>query len=299
MDAGRSGVMAAVAAFSLWGVLPLFWKTLGFLTPGGIVAQRTLWSLLLLLAMTLGLREWPALRGALRSPRLLAWHGLSGALLASNWLLYIWATLNDRIIEGALGYYLNPFFNLLFGVIWFGERHSTMRLWAIGLALAGVAIQIPAVGGFPWVAVTLAVTFSLYAVVRKVSPLESRAGLTLETCLMAPFALVWLMFAMPSASVAFGGGLGNGLLVAASGLATLLPLWFFGHAARNIRLATLGMLQFIGPSLQLVIGRAVYGEPLDPGRLVSFALIWLAIALYAADALRRPVNPLAGRACGG
>jgi chloramphenicol-sensitive protein RarD len=170
-----------------------------------------------------------------------------------------------------------------------------MRLWAIGLALAGVAIQIPAAGGFPWVAVTLAVTFSLYAVVRKVSPLESRAGLTLETCLMAPFAMAWLLHAMPSASAAFGGSVVNGLLVAGSGLATLLPLLCFGHAARNIRLATLGMLQFIGPSLQLLIGRVVYGEPLDAGRLLSFGLIWLAVAVYAIDAARHPVNPLADR----
>jgi chloramphenicol-sensitive protein RarD len=295
MDARRTGVMTAVAAFSLWGVLPLFWKSLGFLSADVIVAQRTIWSLVMLLMMSVWFREGRVLLNAMRSTRTLAWHALSGALLASNWLLYIWATLNDRIIEGALGYYLNPFFNMLFGALWFGERHTPMRLWAIGLALAGVAIQIPAAGGFPWVAVTLAVTFSLYAVVRKVSPLESRAGLTLETCLMAPFAMVWLLHAMPSASAAFGGSMGNGLLVAGSGLATLLPLLCFGHAARNIRLATLGMLQFIGPSLQLLIGRAVYGEPLDAGRLLSFALIWLAIAVYAIDAARHPVNPLAHR----
>ncbi len=280
-------MLAALAAFFLWGVLPLFWKQLDFLPPASIVAQRTLWSLLVLLAFLCCKREASSLLRSLRNPRLAIWHLMSGTLLAANWLLYVWATLNDRIIEGALGYYLNPFFNMLFGFLWFGERHNRLQLAAIALALCGVALQIPAAGAFPWVAVTLATTFSLYAVVKKSSPLESRLGLTLETGLLAPVALGWLLLQSSSPRDAFGGTLPHALLLAASGIVTTLPLVFFGHAARNISLTTLGILQFLGPTLQLLIGREFYDEPMTPSRLLTFALIWTAIAIYAIDARQR------------
>jgi chloramphenicol-sensitive protein RarD len=192
--------------------------------------------------------------------------------------------LNGRILEGALGYYLNPFFNMLFGFLWFGERHNRLQLVAIALALSGVALQIPAVGRFPWVALTLALTFSLYAVVKKRAPLGARLGLTAETCLLAPLAFVWLLLACKTPAAAFGGNASHALLVMGSGLATTLPLVFFGYAARTIRLTTLGILQFLGPTLQFFIGWKLYGEPMTGPRLLAFALIWLAVAIYAADA---------------
>lgn len=287
MDRNRTGVLAALAAFFLWGVLPVFWKQIAFLPPPSIVAQRTLWSLVILWFIVIARRETSALSAAFRQPQSTAWHLLSGALLASNWLLYVWATLNDRILEGALGYYLNPFFNMLFGVLWFGERHSRLQLTAIGIALCGVAIQIPAVGRFPWVALALALTFSLYAVVKKRSPLGSRLSLTVETSLLAPVALGWLLFHSTSPAAAFGGTWPHALLVVATGVATTLPLLFFGHAAKSIRLTTLGILQFLGPTLQFLIGWLLYSEPMSPTRLASFALIWLAIAIYAAEAKLR------------
>lgn len=286
----RSGIAAAVTAFILWGILPLYWKQLAFLHPGSIVAQRTLWSLALLIPILFLRRETPLIRESLSSWKSAGWYLLSGSLLASNWLLYVWATLNGRILEGALGYYLNPFFNMLFGVIWFGERHNRRQLAAIAMALAGVAIQIPGAGRFPWVALTLALTFSLYAVVKKRARLESRLGLTMETLLLAPVALFWLMTHSASPAAAFGGSLERGLLVIASGLATTLPLVCFGHAARNIPLTTLGILQFIGPSLQFVIGWRLYGEPMSPARFASFSLIWLAIGIYAADSRSRSLR---------
>jgi chloramphenicol-sensitive protein RarD len=280
-----------VAAFFLWGVLPVFWKLMDFLPPASIVAQRTLWSLLILLAILAWRKEGKELLAGLRSPRAAGWQLLSGTLLATNWLLYVWATLNGRILEGALGYYLNPFFNMLFGVLWFGERHNRLQLAAIALALCGVALQIPAVGRFPWVALTLAVTFSLYGVVKKRSPLPSRLGLTAETSMLAPVALAWLFMNSASPAAAFGGTCAHAALVVGSGLATTLPLVFFGHAARNISLTTLGILQFLGPTLQFFIGWKLYGESMTGPRLLSFALIWLAVGIYAADALRnRPKN---------
>jgi chloramphenicol-sensitive protein RarD len=192
--------------------------------------------------------------------------------------------LNGRIIEAALGYYLNPFFNMLFGALWFGDKNSRWQLAAIALALGGVALQVPAMGHFPWVALTLAATFSLYAVVRKQAPLGSLVGLAAETSLLAPVALVWLILSNRDVAGAFGGSWGHATLVVATGLATALPLLFFGHAARNIRLTTLGVLQFLGPTIQFLIGWQLYGEPMTGARLLSFGLIWLAVAIYAADA---------------
>jgi chloramphenicol-sensitive protein RarD len=287
VERDRSGIWAALAAFFLWGVLPVFWKNMSFLPPASIVAQRTIWSLVILLCLLAWRREVPTLLAAIRGRRAMCWNLLSGALLAANWLLYVWATLNDRILEGALGYYLNPFFNMLFGVLWFGEKHSTRQRAAIALALCGVLLQIPAVGHFPWVAIVLALTFSLYAVVKKRAPLDSRLGLTAETTLLAPIALGWLIFASPSPAAAFGGSWPHALLVIGSGFATTLPLVCFGHAARNISLTTLGILQFLGPTLQFLIGWGLYSEPLTALRLASFALIWLAVTLYALDTRSR------------
>jgi chloramphenicol-sensitive protein RarD len=282
----RSGVPSAIIAFGLWGILPVFWKHLSFLPPLTIVCHRTVWGLFLLLILLAVRRNLTDITRSLRSPSRLGWHALSGFLLAGNWLLYIWATLNDRILEGALGYYLNPFFNMLFGVLWFGERHNRTQITAIALALTGVALQFPAIQGWPWVAIVLAVSFSLYAVVKKRSPLPSLSGLSMETLLVAPFAIAWLAF-HPSQAAPSSNTLHTLLLLLAIGTATVLPLLFFGHAARNMSLTTLGVLQFIGPTIQFAVGWLLYHEPMPPLRLASFALIWAAIALYAMDAHKR------------
>lgn len=286
VTSSRSGVLAAIAAFFLWGVLPIFWKFLHFLPPPSIVSQRTLWSLVLLLIVLKFSGETKNFITGLRNPRAIAWHFLSGILLSSNWLLYVWATLNGHILEGALGYYLNPFFNMLFGALWFGERHNRWQLSAIALAICGVGFQIPGIGHFPIVAVTLAVTFSLYAVVRKRAPLGALVGLTAETTLLAPIALGWLLWHSSTPADAFGDSPLRVLLVVSTGLVTAIPLLCFSYAARNISLTTLGILQFIGPTIQFFLGWKLYGEPMATMRLVSFGLIWLAIAIYAYDAAR-------------
>ena len=286
MSTARGGVLAAVTAFGLWGLLPLFWKALDFLPPLVIVAQRTLWALLLLWIIILWRRRGREVMSGLLRPRDAGWNLAAALLLGTNWLLYVWATLNDRIIESALGYYLNPFFNILFGMLWFGERHNRVRQIAIILALCGVALQVPAVEGFPWVALVLAVTFSLYGVVRKRAAAGALTGLTMETTLLAPVALILLAVLVAGPVEAFGGSWANLWLVAAAGAATVAPLLCFGHAARTIRLSTLGILQFIGPTLQFLIGWRLYGEPMGAMRLASFGLIWAAVVLYALNAWR-------------
>ncbi|MDX1679652.1 MAG: EamA family transporter RarD [Akkermansiaceae bacterium] len=287
MSASSKGLISAIAAFTLWGVLPLYWKQVDFMASPSIVAHRTIWSLVILGTILLWRREGAALIRQLKSPAAAGWLLISGALLAANWILYVWATLNERIIEGSLGYYLNPFFNMLFGMIWFGERHNRMQGVAIALALCGVVIQLPAAGTFPWVAFTLAVTFSLYAVVKKRGSTGSRAGLTAESALLAPIAIGWLCWQSSSPAAAFGGSWVHALWLIGAGLATTAPLLCFGYAARNIRLTTLGMVQFIGPTIQLIIGWQIYDEPMPLARVLSFGLIWAAIALYTMDALRR------------
>jgi chloramphenicol-sensitive protein RarD len=292
------GLLVGVFAFTIWGALPIYWKQLDFLHPVSIVAHRTCWACLLL---------WPLVffrKTAFRADRkVIAWHVLSGLLIGGNWLLYVWATLNDRMIEGALGYYINPFLNMLFGALWFGERQNRLQMLAIGTAFSGVLLQIPGVGHFPWVAITLGLTFSLYGVVRKRSKLGALDGLTVESTLLVPIALGWLLYYSSSVPAAFGGSWENALWIVGTGIVTAVPLLCFGFASRNIRLSTLGMLQFIGPTMQFFIGWLMYGEPMTTLRLASFGLIWMAIALYAWDAIRRGRNErhavLAERAAGG
>ena len=283
----QSGLIAAICAFTLWGVLPLYWKQLDFMASSSIVAHRTLWGLAFLMLILLIRREGRDLVSQFSSPKAIGWLILSASLLAANWILYVWATLNERILEGSLGYYLNPFFNMLFGAIWFGERHNRPQSLAIALALCGVVIQIPAAGTFPWVAFTLAVTFSLYAVIKKRGLIGSRLGLTAEVSLLAPIAIIWLCWQSDTPSEAFGGSGTHALWLIGAGAATIAPLLFFGFAARIIRLTTLGMIQFLGPTIQLIIGWKVYHEPMSPTRLLSFALIWAAIAIYTWDGIRR------------
>lgn len=296
------GLVAGVLAFLLWGVLPIYWKFLEGVHPFSIVAQRTCWTCLMLWPLLwwrgVGIGGGGRVIGV--GGRVIAWHFLSGGLIGGNWLLYVWATINERMIEGALGYYMNPFFNMLFGALWFGERQNRLQMVAILVAFGGVMLQIPGVGHFPWVALTLGVTFSLYGVVRKRSRLGALDGLTVETSVLVPVALGWLLWRSSGVVDAFGGSWGSAALLVGTGVVTAAPLLLFGFASRNIRLSTLGMLQFIGPTCQFFIGWKVYGEPMTGVRLMSFSLIWLAIGLYAADALRRRRNDRqAGLAAGG
>jgi len=280
MSPQQKGIAAALAAFSMWGILPIFWKALSFLDPASIVAHRTFWSFVCLLAIALAAKNATPIKSLFRSRATIAWSAVSATLLASNWLLYVWAVLNDRILEGALGYYLNPFFNMLFGTLWFAEKHSPRQLVAIALAFSGVLIQIPTGGNFPWLPIALGLTFSLYGVARKKSSLDARDGLTLEASLLAPLALMWIAIHPSDAGIIPPPAWPQAILIIATGIATTLPLLCFTYAARKIRLTTLGMLQFLGPTLQWIIGWRFYGESMDFQRVLSFSLIWLAVALY-------------------
>lgn len=274
------GITAAIGAFFLWGILPLYWKALSDVPAATIIAHRTVWSLAILWIMLSLQGHARTTLAQLGRPRVVIWHLLSGLLLAGNWLLYVWATLHDHIIEAAQGYYLNPFFNMLFGFLLFGERQNRLQQISIALALTGVVLQFQGQQGFPWIALTLALSFSLYAVVRKKSPLESLPGLSLETLLLIPIALWWLITHSPTLIDSLQHFRASTLLLLCTGFATATPLLLFGHAARNISLTTLGILQFIGPTLQFLLGWLHYDEPMTLDRTIAFVMIWSAIALY-------------------
>jgi chloramphenicol-sensitive protein RarD len=275
-----SGIWSAIGAFFLWGVLPLYWKALQSTPPATIIAHRTLWSLLILWIILAWQGKARDTIASLRQPRIAVWHLLAGLLLAGNWLLYVWATLNDKIIDAAFGYYLNPFFNMLFGYLLFAERQTRLQVISIAIALIGAACQLSGLHGFPWIAFVLALSFSLYAVVRKKSSLGSLPGLSLETLILAPLALFWLGTQTPTLTHTLHHFPTETWLLLGTGIATATPLLLFGHATRTISLTTLGMLQFLGPTLQFLIGWKIYHEPMTMERTLSLSLIWIAIALY-------------------
>lgn len=276
------GTLAAIAAFSLWGVLPVYWKALSDVPVLAVTAHRVVWTLAILIIFVTLKGTIKQTVAAFKTPRVIATHALAAALLTCNWLIYVWATLNDRILEGALGYYINPFLYILLGRIFLGERHSRLQLSAIVVAAAGVALQFPAVQGVPWVAFGLAVSFAGYGMLRKKSPLGSFSGLTMESTIMLPLALSYLIIQTSSGSTSFGFGSDSysTILLIGTGVATAAPLLFFARGARSISLSLLGILQFIGPTGQFLIGWLHYGEPLPPIRLASFALIWTAVLIY-------------------
>jgi len=273
------GTLAAICAFSLWGVFPIFWKNLEGVPVLETTAQRIVWTLVILIIfLTCKGRIGRTIR-AIKSPKTVMVHTAAALCLMVNWLFYVWATFNDRILEGALGYYINPFLYILLGSLFLGEKHSRMQMVAIAVAAAGVALQFKAVEGVPWAALGLAFSFAGYGMIRKKSSLGPFDGLTLETGIMLPFALAYLIFAHQDGG-AFGSSAKTTWLLIATGAATAAPLLFFARGAKSISLSLLGILQFIGPTGQLLIGWLVYQELMPPLRLVSFALIWLAVAIY-------------------
>lgn len=291
MTPPKHGALAATAAFTLWGILPIFWKALTGVPVLEVTMHRVLWCLLMIIPVVILRGSLQSTLTAFKSPRIVAIHAFSALMLSSNWLLYVWATMHDRILEGALGYYLNPFLYILLGRLFLGERHSRLQLISIGVALVGVALQFPAIEGVPWIAIGLACTFAAYGMVKKQSPLGPFAGLTMETALLSPLALLYGASLLRSGQTAFGTDSLTSLLLIATGAATAIPLLLFARGARSISLSLLGILQFIGPTGQFLIGWLLYHEPLPPLRLASFALIWIAVGVYVFS-LRRRKNAL-------
>ncbi len=287
-DRVRAGVASACACYFLWGLVPLFWKQLSAVGALELIAHRTVWSLVFLGLLLLGM---PRARGEVRDA-LTCWGslcrmGLGAVLLTINWLAYVWGVNHGRIIETSLGYFLVPLFSVVAGRILLHEHLQRVQAAAVGIAAVGVGGMVVLAGGVPWIALALAGSWSLYSVLRKQAKVGPVPGLAIETLVMTPFAASYVAWVQGHGAGAVGrlDASGHGLLLA-TGVVTAVPLLFFAHAAPRIRLSTLGVLQYIAPSLQLLIGVAVYREPLPPARLACFALIWSALVLYSADAWR-------------
>ncbi|MDH5373875.1 MAG: EamA family transporter RarD [Acidimicrobiia bacterium] len=281
------GVALGIGAYVLWGVLPIYWKALEAVGSVEILAHRIVWSMVLLVAIVGLRRSWPQIRSLRRSSmiRLL----IAGTLLTLNWATYIWAVNNGHIVESSLGYFINPLLNVALGVVILHERLDKIQWLAIGLAAAGVIYMTIAVGALPWIALVLATSFGMYALLKKqmlvLGPFES---LTVEIGLVLVPALIFLAALAMRGEGSFGtGGTRLTLLLLFTGVATALPLLLFGAAATRIRLSTIGLLQYIAPSMQFLIGVFVYNEVVGRDRLVGFILVWIALAIYTGNGLAR------------
>ncbi len=294
--ASRAGVPAALIAFLIWGLLPIYWKALAAVPPMQILCHRVAWSLVFLALVVTVRRGWGPLRRALTSRRDLALLAVSSVLVSSNWFLYIWSVNNGHVVESSLGYYINPLVNVLLGFLFFRDRLSRVQAMAIGLATLGVLNMVWQFGRAPWIALTLAVSFGLYGLVRKVASVESVHGLFYETLVLGLPAVGYLVWEEAHGVGALGHlGLGQDLLMAGAGVVTATPLVLFAFAARRLRLATVGVMQYIAPTGMFLLGVFVYGEAFTTVHLTTFALIWAGVALYTADGLRslRPVGQAA------
>ena len=283
----RGGLYAA-SAYVLWGVLPLFWKALHDVPAIEILAHRMVWSLLVVLLLLAYQGHWGWLRTALRDRRTLLAFTTTAVVLSLNWFVYIWAVNAGHVVEASLGYFINPLVNVLLGRLFLRER---LRLWqgiAIVIALGGVLYLTVSYGVVPWIALTLALSFGLYGLLRKTATLNSLEGLTMETLLLFFPALAYLLWLRMNGTGAFGtSGLATTALLAGTGIPTALPLLLFAAGARRITLTALGILQYIAPTIQFALGVLLYHEPLSQARLVGFGLIWVACALYTVESISR------------
>lgn len=282
------GYLYAAAAFILWGVLPVYWKQLDVVPATQLVAHRVIWTIVVLAPLVWSSGAAGNVRAVFTAPRVLLRQGLAAAWMSANWLGFVWAVTHGRVIEGSLGYFLSPLVSVLLGVFVLGERMRPAQWFAVAIAATGVAWLTAQYHEFPRVAVFLAVTFGLYGLAKKRTPLGAVASLTVETLLLLPPAAAFLAMEHVAGRGAFGrlGGRED-LLIVCSGVITAVPLLCFAAAARRIPLSAIGLMQYLGPSIQFLIGLFVYGEPFDAGKLVGFALVWAALVIYVADGLRR------------
>ena len=284
----RRGLVYAIGAYVLWGFLPVYWKALKAVPAAEIVLHRIIWSLVFLVILLAFRRRWAWL-SALRAQRqTLIILAVSAGLLAVNWLTYVWGVTNGFVVETSLGYFINPLFSVLLGVVFLKER---LRLWqwaAVGLATLGVLYLTFGYGSFPWIALTLALTFSVYGLLQKKVRLESTESLAGEMAILVLPALMLLASLTVRGDNTFlQSSPTTALLLIGTGAVTAVPLIFFGAGARLIPLSTIGLLQYIAPTIQFLLGVFLYHEPFTTDRLIGFSLIWLALIIFALDNARR------------
>jgi chloramphenicol-sensitive protein RarD len=283
--------MYGFAAYGLWGIVPLYFKAISFISPREILAHRVVWSAILLFLLLAVMGKLPGLWSTFRSGSVLRQLALSSLLIGTNWYVFIYSVVSGQIMQGSLGYFLLPLVNVLIGTVFFQERMRPVQWLALAIAMVGALNLIVQIGVFPWIAVTLAFSFSFYGVVRKYARVEGTTALTVETILLSPIALGYLIFLGSESALVFGNvdRTTDGLVIL-SGLVTSVPLIFFAQAVQRLRLITIGFLQFISPSLAFMLAVFRYGEEFTPVHQVSYGLIWAALVLFVMDAIgsRKP-----------
>ena len=292
----NKGIWNGLAAYVLWGFFPIYWKLLHEVPALEVIGHRISWSFLLLIAVILLTSQWKNFRTAALTPKVIGIYTLAGVVLTINWLIYVWGVNSGFIVETSLGYFINPLISVLLGVFFLHEQLRPMQWIAVALAAAGVLYLTITYGRPPWIALSLAVSFGIYGLVKKIAPLGSLYGLTLETALVFPIALIYLVFV---GSIGTGSFLHHGLLIdillIGTGAVTSIPLLMFASAARQIPLTMIGVLQYIAPTLQFLIGVFLYHEPFDQSRLIGFSLVWLALMIFWVEnylSTRVPVQPI-------
>ena len=284
------GVVFALTAYLMWGVFPLYFKQVQSVAPLEVLANRMLWSLVFVAGLLTALRGTRWLRELLGSRPPIGLFTLSALAVSTNWLIYIWAVNSGHIVDASLGYFINPLLNVLIGALFLHERLRPAHWVAVLLAALAVAWLTWSAGRLPWIGLTLAISFAVYGLLRKRAPLGAIEGLAVETGLLAPVAiayLIWITVHHESALVAAWSDGRPALIVwlLLAGPITAVPLLFFAAGARRIPFATLGILQYVGPSLQLLIGVRLYGEPFDADKLIAYGAIWVALAIFSIDGL--------------
>lgn len=266
--------------------MPLFFRLVDHVHPVEIVTQRVLWSLLLILTLLAARRGLAPMMTALRERRLILPLAASALMIAINWLTYVWAVNDGHVVATSLGYFLNPLVNVALGVLVLKEKLRRPQMLAIGVAAVGVAILAAAALTTLWISLTLAISFAFYGLLRKITPVAPMTGLGVETLLLMPPAIAYLIWEAGHGGVSFGQGAGTTALLVISGAVTTVPLVLFAMAAQRLPMATLGILQYLAPMLQFFCGVVLFGETLSQGQMLSFGLIWIALILFATDGVQ-------------
>lgn len=279
----RLGLLSGLTCYTIWGCLPLYFRLMGHIAPEEMLAHRIIWSVPTGLAFIALARNWSELRAVLTIRRI-AYLTATALLIGINWLVYIWAVSEERVLEASLGYYMNPLVNVLIGSIFFAERLRIAQWIAVGLATCGVAVMTHALGYVPYVSLILCFSFAIYSVIRKQVQVDGRAGFVVEAAILAPLALIWMgWFAgQPGGRLIGDGGWDIPLLLLA-GPITAVPLIFFAVAAKRLRLSTIGMMQYLAPSLQFFIAVLLFGELFTESHALAFGCIWTALFVFTAD----------------
>ncbi|MCD7975603.1 MAG: EamA family transporter RarD [Tannerellaceae bacterium] len=283
----NQGIGYAVACYVVWGLFPIFWKAITGIPAVNVLAHRIVWSFLFLLGWVL-LTNRQTFISYIKQPKLLLRLGLAGFVVSANWGIYIYAVESNHIIEAGLGYYINPLVNVFLGYIFLKERLAPMQKAAVVLALIGVTYFTISYGQFPWVSLSLATSFGLYGLLKKKAKLESMPALSVETMMVCPFALAFLFYTaenMEGMSIFPSSGV-TSLLLVVSGVVTAIPLYWFGKSAQVIPLSTMGFIQYVCPTLQLLLGIFVYGESFGIEYLICFAFVWAGLACYTISILK-------------